>query len=675
MKKASDIDISKIDTSSVEFQNALTLISYTQQSVFLTGKAGTGKSTFLKYLTATTKKKFVVLAPTGIAAVNAGGQTLHSFFKLPFKPILPDDPEFSSVSRIKSRMKYNKSMVKLLRSLDLIIIDEVSMVRADTIDFIDKLLRTYCGNMRQPFGGKQLLLVGDVFQLEPVITGDTRDVLSNFYTEGMFFFNAMAFADISIVPIELTKVFRQTDDTFISLLDRVRVARPLPGDIALLNTKVNTQETASGKDFTMTIATRRDIVDRINETRLAMIRRPDRHYMGEITGDFPDNSLPTDKELVVKEGAQVVFVKNDMDRRWVNGTIGRIVEAGDDIIIVETEDGKKHDVERELWENVRYEYDEEKKQVKEIVIGTFKQFPLKLAWAITIHKSQGLTFDKVIIDVGQGAFSGGQTYVALSRCRSLEGITLRSAIDWRDIFVNQRVVNFSRSFNDNRLIRQALENARADDRYHRAAKSFDAGDYPTAARYFAEAVTARNALNREDAVRLLSMKMSKFNVLADKVSALENEIKEYKRKLMRLAIEYVDMGEEVRDDGWNIEAAIANYDKAISLAPDYHMAWLCKGLALAQSGDIDGAIASLQKAAELNPEDYRPLYEAGRIEIESGDLMTGMDFLLHALQRNDTIPDIHRALADGYDKAGDKESASFHRKEAQKLKKNRKKKE
>lgn len=675
MKKASDIDISKIDTSSVEFQNALTLISYTQQSVFLTGKAGTGKSTFLKYLTATTKKKFVVLAPTGIAAVNAGGQTLHSFFKLPFKPILPDDPDFSSVRRIKSRMKYNKQMVKLLRNLDLIIIDEVSMVRADTIDFIDKLLRTYCGNMRQPFAGKQLLLVGDVFQLEPVITGDTRDVLSNYYTQGMFFFNAFAFSDLSIVPIELTKVFRQTDDTFISLLDRIRVAQPLPNDIALLNTKVNPLESALEKDFTMTIATRRDIVDRINETRLAMIKRPERRYMGEITGDFPDNSLPTDKELVVKEGAQVVFVKNDMDRRWVNGTIGRIVEASDENIIVETEDGKKHDVEPELWENVRYEYDDEKKQVKEIVIGTFKQFPLKLAWAITIHKSQGLTFDKVVIDVGQGAFSGGQTYVALSRCRSLEGITLRSPIDWRDIFVNQRVVRFSRSFNDDRLIRQALENARADDRYHRAAKSFDAADYPAAARYFAEAVTARNALDREDAVRLLSMKLSKFGAIADKIRTLEDEIKDYKRRLLRLAIEYVDMGEEVREEGWEIEGAIRNYDKAIDLAPDYHMAWLCKGLALAQSGDIDGAITSLEKAAALNPEDYRALYEAGRLEIESGDLMQGMDFLLHALQRNDSVPEIHRALAAGYDKAGDKDSASFHRKEAQNLKKSRKKKD
>ncbi|MDE6653029.1 MAG: AAA family ATPase, partial [Muribaculaceae bacterium] len=560
-------------------------ISYTSQSVFLTGKAGTGKSTFLKYLTATTKKKFVVLAPTGIAAVNAGGQTLHSFFKLPFKPILPDDPEFSSVSRIRSRMKYNKSMVKLLKSLDLIIIDEVSMVRADTIDFIDKLLRTYCGNMRQPFGGKQLLLVGDVFQLEPVITGDTRDVLSNFYTEGMFFFNAMAFADLSIVPIELTKVYRQTDDTFISLLDRVRLAQPLPGDIALLNTKVNPVEASAEKDFTMTIATRRDIVDRINETRLSHIRRPERRYMGEITGEFPDNSLPSDKELIVKEGAQVVFVKNDMERRWVNGTIGRITEAGDDIIIVETEDGKKHDVEPEVWENVRYEYDEEKKEVKEIVIGTFKQFPLKLAWAITIHKSQGLTFDKVVIDVGQGAFSGGQTYVALSRCRSLEGITLRSPIDPRDIFVNRRVVNFSRSFNNDRLIRQALENAHADDCYHRAAKSFDAGDYPAAARFFADAVNSRNALGREDVVRLLSMKLSGFRAMADEVKTLESKIREYERKMLRLAIEYVDMGEEMRDEGFELDAAIANFDKAISIAPDYYMAWLCKGLALAQMGD------------------------------------------------------------------------------------------
>lgn len=673
MKKATDIDISKIDTDSAEFQNALKLVNYTSQSVFLTGKAGTGKSTFLKYLTATTKKKYVILAPTGIAAVNAGGQTLHSFFKLPFKPFLPDDPDFSSPRRLRERMKYKKDFIKLLKELDLIIIDEVSMVRADVIDFIDRILQVYCGNSRQPFAGKQLLLVGDVFQLEPVVTGDVRDVLAYYYKDGFFFFNAFAFSDLSIVPIELNKVYRQNDPEFISMLDRIRVGSPSHTDLMMLNSKVELPTSEKEKDFTMTIATRRDIVDHINETRLSALNRPERKFIGEISGEFPENSLPTDKELVLKEGAQVVFVKNDMDKRWVNGTIGRIVEILADEITVQLENGTKHTVQQELWENVRYEYDEEKKKINEITIGTYKQLPIKLAWAITIHKSQGLTFDRIYIDVGQGAFSGGQTYVALSRCRTFSGIKLRSTINARDIFVNMRVVKFSQRFNDSGLINNALDNARADDCYHRAAVSFDKGDYSDAAGAFAEAVTARNELHREAAVRLIGVKLAKFKQMERKMDSLQAELDEAKKKFMRLATEYVEMGEETRSEGWDINAAIANYDKALWLCPEYSYAWHCKGLALVQTNDYDGAMECLLKASHLDKSDYHSLYEAGRIALNFGDITEGMDYLLQALQRCDKIPEIHLALAEGYEKVGDENSAAKHRREAEKLRRRRKK--
>ncbi len=506
MKRAVDIDISKIDASSEEFRNALDLLQFTRHSIFLTGKAGTGKSTFLQYFTHTTKKKYVVLAPTGIAAVNAGGQTLHSFFHLPFKPMLADDPEVSTPDKLRKRMKYNANFVKMLKRLDIIIIDEVSMVRADTIDFIDRLLRIYCGKRNLPFGGKQMLLVGDVFQLEPVITGDMFDALSHEYTEGMYFFNAHVFKQMSLVSIELTKSYRQTDTAFISMLDRIRIGRPAPDDLAMLNAKVMAADD-SDSDFTMTLATRRDIVSCINEEHLEALPSKARTFRGKVKGDFPDNSLPTDKELELKLDAQVVFVKNDMDHRWVNGTIGKIADFGKGQICVQLENGEKVNVEQEIWTNVKYEYDEKKKEIDEIELGSFTQYPLKLAWALTIHKSQGLTFDRVCIDVGTGAFSGGQTYVALSRCRTLDGIKLRNTINPRDIFVNPRVERFSGQFNNDLLMQEAMVSAKADRHYRDAARCFDRRDMQGAVDNFIKAVSLRNDLEFPGVARLMRTKL------------------------------------------------------------------------------------------------------------------------------------------------------------------------
>ncbi len=673
MKKASDIDISSIDTDSVEFQNALKLITHTQQSVFLTGKAGTGKSTFLRYLTATTKKKFVVLAPTGIASVNAGGQTLHSFFKLPFKPILPNDPIMHSNSMLRDRMKYSKQHIKLIKELQLIIIDEVSMLRADIVDFIDRILRVYSGKKHLPFGGKQLLLVGDVFQLEPVITGDVRDVLSYFYADGAFFFNARAFASLGLVPIELTKVYRQNDASFISMLDRIRVGSPVQDDIDCLNAKVKPQASLfDEQEFSMTIATRRDIVDNINQSHLDRLKTPERHFHGIISGDFPESSLPTEKELVLKEGAQVVFVKNDPERRWVNGTIGRITDFGDEDIVVQLEDGKKHAVKVDTWDNVKYEYDEEKHRVTEKVIGSYMQYPIKLAWALTIHKSQGLTFDRVIIDVGQGAFSGGQTYVALSRCRSLKGISMRSTINPRDVFVNPKVVAFSQGFNNNALIKRALELAKADDLYAKASALFDKGLYGDSVNALAEAVATRNELGRADVRRLIVTKVLSLSKAQAEVKSLQEKVEAYEKRFAQLASEYVELAETCREDGWELQAAVSNYDKALSLSPTYTPALIGKGKALAQMGETDRAIEAFRLAAELDANDYRPLYECGVAQINSGDIATGMDSLLHALQINDKIASIHTALADGYDMVGETDEAEAHRRAARKLNARRK---
>lgn len=666
MKRAADIDISKIDKSSDEFQNALNLLQFTRQSVFLTGKAGTGKSTFLQYFTHTTKKKYVVLAPTGIAAVNAGGQTLHSFFHLPFKPMLPSDPEVSTTENLRKRMKYTANFVKMLKRLDVIIIDEVSMVRADTIDFIDRLLRTYCGKPNLPFGGKQMLLVGDVFQLEPVITGDMFDALSHEYTEGMYFFNAHVFRQMSLVSIELTKSYRQNDLDFISMLDRIRLGRPAPEDLAMLNARVVADDDKDG-DFTMTLATKRDIVSSINEAHLAALPSKLRTFEGVVKGDFPDNSLPTDKLLELKLDAQVVFVKNDTDHRWVNGTIGKIADFGSDQICVQLENGDKVNVEPEVWTNVKYHYDEKKREIEEIELGSFAQYPLKLAWALTIHKSQGLTFDRVIIDVGSGAFSGGQTYVALSRCRTLEGIRLRSAIRPRDIFVNPRVERFSGEFNNDLLVKEAMRGAKADGCYRDAAECFDRKDMAGAVDSFIKAIRLRNDLEFPGVARLIRTKLQVIHRQDARIAELEATVARQEEVLLRVACEYISMGNMCLAEGMDAEAAVRNFDKALSMMPESYDAWYGKGRACGAMGDIDSAVEAFTRASRIQPKDYAALYELGMLMMSAQDMALALEYLLHACQRNAKVAKVHLALAEAYEKIGDEAESLHHRRIAKTL--------
>ena len=333
------------DSQNREFQDALNLVRYTRQSVFLTGKAGTGKSTFLRYVCKHTKKKHVVLAPTGIAAINAGGSTLHSFFKLPFYPLLPDDPNFSlQRGRIHDFFKYSKQHRKLLEELELVIIDEISMVRADIIDAVDRILRVYSHNLREPFGGKQVLLVGDVFQLEPVVKADEREILNRFYPSPHFF-SARVFSQIELVSIELQKVYRQTDPAFIGVLDHIRNNTLEAADLQQLNTRYGVADNTDDKDLYITLATRRDNVDYINSHKLAELPGEPVTFHGKVTGEFPDSSLPTSLDLTLKPGAQIIFVKNDFEKRWVNGTIGVVAgfDLEEEILYITTDDGKECD--------------------------------------------------------------------------------------------------------------------------------------------------------------------------------------------------------------------------------------------------------------------------------------------------------------------------------------------
>jgi tetratricopeptide (TPR) repeat protein len=562
------------DTQNKEFQDALNLIQYTRQSVFLTGKAGTGKSTFLRYICEHTKKKHVVLAPTGIAAINAGGSTLHSFFKLPFYPLLPDNPDFSlQRGRIHEFFKYTKPHRKLLEELELIIIDEISMVRADIIDAVDRILRVYSRNLREPFGGKQILLVGDVFQLEPVVKGDEREILNRFYPTP-YFFSARVFNQIDLVSIELQKVYRQTDATFVGVLDHIRNNTVGATDLQLLNTRYGTQIEESEADMYITLATRRDNVDHINDKKLAELPGEPVIFSGEITGDFPESSLPTSQELVLKSGAQIIFIKNDFDRRWVNGTIGIIsgFDPFEETLYVITDDGKECDVKRESWRNIRYKYNEEKKQIEEEELGTFTQYPIRLAWAITIHKSQGLTFSRAVIDFTGGVFAGGQAYVALSRCTSLEGIQLKKPVSRADVFVRPEIIGFAERFNNRQAIDRALKQAQADVQYAAATKAFDKGDFDTFLNEFFKAIHSRYDIEKPVVQRLIRKKLNIINRLREENRSLKQTAIEKEKSLVKYAREYIIMGDECLKLEMK-EAAMKNYEKAVALCPKFKEAW------------------------------------------------------------------------------------------------------
>jgi len=421
VKSESEIDYSALDVND-DFRMVLNLVENTNKNLFITGKAGTGKSTLLKLIKETTKKEIAVIAPTGIAALNVKGQTIHSFFKFPLNLMTNE-----KIKKVRD--------TRMMDSLELLIIDEISMVRADLMDAIDRSLRLNRRN-DAPFGGVQLILFGDMFQLPPVVKGKELEQYFDENFGGPYFFNSVVFDNCKLEVIELKKVYRQLNENFVNDLNRIREKRI---DEQLLYRINNTLCNNSKRDEPYVILTTTNMnANLINEYELKKIQAEEYNYLATITGKFSEDAFPTEIQLKLKIGAQVILTKNDRKRRWVNGTLAKITQLDKNTIGIRI-NNKEYQLEMETWDNVEYQYDPITSKIVEKVVGTFDQFPIRLAWALTIHKSQGQTFDRAIIDLSNGAFAHGQTYVALSRCRNTEGIILTRPITPADIIVDERV--------------------------------------------------------------------------------------------------------------------------------------------------------------------------------------------------------------------------------------------
>lgn len=474
----------KIDQENVEQQKAFELVAHTNTSLFITGKAGTGKTTFIRGIQKAVDKNFLVLAPTGIAAMNVGGQTIHSFFGLPFETIGP-----------QTELSISQEKRITLKHTDTIIIDEASMVRCDWVDGIDRFLRSLM-KTHLPFGGKQVVFVGDLFQLPPVIKrgGADDEMLCDMYGCGTpYFYKANVMKRMNLPKIEFQKVYRQEDSDFLEILDRMRLGENTEADLNALNQHVSSNDKVG--DFSVTLTAYVKMADGINDKKLDDIEDEEFCYEGDIEGDFRMQDSPVPMDLRLKVGAQVIFCRNDFAHGWVNGTIAKVIELDDDNIKVALESGRKINVKKMVWERRESVYNKESKKIESVVIGSFTQYPLKLAWAITIHRSQGMTFNRMHFDLTRGTFAPGQAYVAVSRMRSLDGLTLSNKIRHHHILQNAEIKAFANSFNDisqiddemslGRVLYNYLRNkdydSAAKECLNRTIERMKAGDYRNAA--------------------------------------------------------------------------------------------------------------------------------------------------------------------------------------------------
>jgi hypothetical protein len=464
------------------FDLAADFVLHTNRHVFLTGKAGTGKTTFLKYIREKSGKNSVIVAPTGVAAINAGGVTAHSFFQLPFGSFLPKrQPGFggssfagTDLNGLLKNLRFNKEKRKLLEELELLIIDEVSMVRADMLDAIDGVLRHTRKNHSQPFGGIQVLYIGDLFQLPPVVNNEEWSVLSQYY-KSMFFFDALVMEEARPLCIELNKIYRQSDEKFINLLNNIRNNEATEEDLRILNRYYDPYFYPDPDEGYILLTSHNYKADKVNQSALAKLNSEAYQFEGTLNGDFNENALPVDKQLTLKVGAQIMFMKNDKGeaRRYYNGKIGTISRIkGDEIYVRFKDEREEFKLEKETWRNIRYKYNEGADSIDEEELGSYRQYPIKLAWAVTIHKSQGLTFEKAIIDAGQ-SFAAGQVYVALSRLTSLSGLVLTSQITQEAIQTDSRISIYGSSQVPITVLEEELSQSQKSYLSEKLLKCFD----------------------------------------------------------------------------------------------------------------------------------------------------------------------------------------------------------
>jgi hypothetical protein len=538
------VDNIELDKENVEFYNASEFVRHTDKLVYLTGKAGTGKTTFLKYIKDTTNKNTVILAPTGVAAINAGGVTINSFFQIPFGPFVPDDSRLRTTATgtensetIYTTFRYRDDKKEIIENLELLIIDEISMVRADMLDVIDRILKVFRKKPYLPFGGVQVILIGDTFQLPPIADNEQWSILSQFY-KTPFFFSSKIIEQNTPLYIELKKIYRQNEQEFIDLLNRVRISQVNANDFSVLNAKYNPTFSGNGSDYII-LATHNNIVNETNLTKLNQLTTELFTYEANVTCTFPEKHKPTDHYLKLKIGAQIMFLKNDTGeyKRYYNGKIGKIKELEEASITVVFDDESEVEVERAVWNNIQYSYNKEQKKIIEEIAGTFEQFPIRLAWAITVHKSQGLTFEKVIADLGR-AFAPGQVYVALSRCTSFSGLMLKTQLNSYAIKTDPRVIEFAQNETPGTLITEQLNTGKADFYYKKSREDFGKGKIKSAFEIFKRALKFRNDIDTDifkkfievQGKRLLNFKQ-KDSLLMEQLELTNNELSEAKENI------------------------------------------------------------------------------------------------------------------------------------------------
>lgn len=500
-----------------QLELAYNFVQFTNKNIFLTGKAGTGKTTFLHSLKTRTPKRMVVVAPTGVAAINAGGVTVHSFFQLPFGPFIPEKQSGNDDDSRINYFKFRKDKIRIIRGMDLLVIDEISMVRADLLDGIDTVLRKY-RDRTKPFGGVQLLMIGDLHQLSPIVKDDEWRLLCEYY-DTAYFFSSKALKLTQPVNIELTKIYRQSDKMFIDILNEVRQNKISPNTIIKLNERYLPDFKPKEEDGYITLTTHNATAQNINAAKLSELKQKSHYFNATIKDDFPSYMLPTEEKLELKVGAQVMFIKNDLnpEKQYFNGKIGQISDINSENIYVQCPgENSKILVQKTEWNNVKYELDELSKQIKEVVVGTFTQYPLKLAWAITIHKSQGLTFERAIVDANL-SFAHGQVYVALSRCKTFEGLVLSTPIGNYSVKTDGTISDFTENISKNIPSEDQLNSSKIDFQKSMISELFDFNKFRSRM-FYLQKLCSENPIGGESFPKNLKLSIEKSETEIFKVA-------------------------------------------------------------------------------------------------------------------------------------------------------------